>query len=372
VGKPAARIGDTTAHGGAIVAGAPTVIIGGKPAARQGDMHTCPLVNPGVPPPPHAGGPATLGSPMVLICGQMALRMGDMLTCSGPPDTVAMGCPTVLIGEGGAGGGGGAGPAGAVASAALAGGDPDSDEEHFLDVKFTDKKGNPIKGVKYDLKRPDNKNIKGTLGGKLRKTGVPEGNYDVKLKVVTNARWSKKQAKDGETVKMSAEACGFESGTKAKFEVWEKDANKPDELIATIEDVEINGDKVEAEWQYVYVDEEEKESEASEQESRTKYQSPSYYFTVKVGDSQVRSPLLGYKDFIELYLNDIKDSPIADARYRVFLSDGEVREGQLDSNGYAKVENVPPGKWGVEFPDYPFYYEDVDEEEDEEEDEAAG
>lgn len=28
-GKPAARIGDTTSHGGAIVMGAPTVIIGG-------------------------------------------------------------------------------------------------------------------------------------------------------------------------------------------------------------------------------------------------------------------------------------------------------------------------------------------------------
>jgi uncharacterized Zn-binding protein involved in type VI secretion len=28
-GKPAARIGDTTAHGGSIVLGAPTVMIGG-------------------------------------------------------------------------------------------------------------------------------------------------------------------------------------------------------------------------------------------------------------------------------------------------------------------------------------------------------
>lgn len=28
-GKPAARMGDTTAHGGAIVAGCPTVLIGG-------------------------------------------------------------------------------------------------------------------------------------------------------------------------------------------------------------------------------------------------------------------------------------------------------------------------------------------------------
>ena len=48
----------------------------------------------------------------------------------------------------------------AAASAALAGGDPDSDEDHFLHLKFVDKKGNPVKGVKYDLKMPDNKKRK--------------------------------------------------------------------------------------------------------------------------------------------------------------------------------------------------------------------
>ncbi|MFQ6008384.1 MAG: hypothetical protein ACE5K8_05455, partial [Candidatus Zixiibacteriota bacterium] len=64
-----------------------------------------------------------------------------------------------------------------------------------------------------------------------------------------------------------------------------------------------------------------------------------------------RSPLLEYKDYIELYLKDAEDQPIANARYRVFLSSGEVREGQLDSNGYKKIEKVPPGKWSVQFPD---------------------
>ncbi|HOZ08825.1 MAG TPA: PAAR domain-containing protein, partial [candidate division Zixibacteria bacterium] len=53
MGKPAARMGDMTVHGGAIVVGEPTVLIGGLPAARVGDMHTCPMVNPGAPPPPH-------------------------------------------------------------------------------------------------------------------------------------------------------------------------------------------------------------------------------------------------------------------------------------------------------------------------------
>jgi uncharacterized Zn-binding protein involved in type VI secretion len=98
VSKPAARMGDMTAHGGSIVMGMPTVLIGGQPAARLGDMHVCPMVTPGLPPVPHVGGPITLGSATVLIGGQPAARMGDMAACVGPPDTIAVGAPTVLIG----------------------------------------------------------------------------------------------------------------------------------------------------------------------------------------------------------------------------------------------------------------------------------
>lgn len=93
--KPAARLGDPTAHGGVIVVGAPTVLIGGQPAARLGDMHTCPMFNGLV---PHVGGPINIGSATVIIAGQPAARVGDMAVCVGPPDTIAMGCPTVLIG----------------------------------------------------------------------------------------------------------------------------------------------------------------------------------------------------------------------------------------------------------------------------------
>src|SRR5512137_105702 len=107
MGKPAARLGDTTAHGGSIIVGAPTVLIGGMPAARVNDMHVCPMLNPGVPPPPHVGGPILMGAMTVMICGQPAARVGDMCQCSGPPDSIVMGCMTVLIGDGGGGGGGG-------------------------------------------------------------------------------------------------------------------------------------------------------------------------------------------------------------------------------------------------------------------------
>lgn len=68
------------------------------PAARLGDMHTCPLVNPG--PVPHVGGPVT--GPCVLnvmIGNRPAAVIGDLLVCTGPPDSIIQGSATVLIGN---------------------------------------------------------------------------------------------------------------------------------------------------------------------------------------------------------------------------------------------------------------------------------
>ena len=95
--QPAARVGDMTVHGGVIIPpGCPTVLIGGMPAARVGDMHTCPMVTGLV---PHVGGPILPpGGVTVLIGGLPAARQGDMATCTGPPDSIALGCMTVLIG----------------------------------------------------------------------------------------------------------------------------------------------------------------------------------------------------------------------------------------------------------------------------------
>jgi uncharacterized Zn-binding protein involved in type VI secretion len=67
------------------------------PAARIGDLHTCPMMNGVV---PHVGGPILpAGCPTVLIGNQPAARQGDLATCVGPPDAIALGAPTVLIGD---------------------------------------------------------------------------------------------------------------------------------------------------------------------------------------------------------------------------------------------------------------------------------
>jgi len=59
------------------------------------DMHVCPAMNGPV---PHVGGPITGGCPTVLIGGLPAARMGDITTCVGPPGSIVAGSPTVLIG----------------------------------------------------------------------------------------------------------------------------------------------------------------------------------------------------------------------------------------------------------------------------------
>lgn len=94
---PAARLGDPTSHGTPLGPGpgSVNVLIGGMPAWRAtSDMHVCPLVTGVV---PHVGGVVTMGSTTVLINNLPAARLGDVITESGPPNTIVMGCPKVLI-----------------------------------------------------------------------------------------------------------------------------------------------------------------------------------------------------------------------------------------------------------------------------------
>ena len=66
------------------------------PSARVGDLHTCPMVTGLV---AHVGGPILPpGGVTVLIGGLPAARVGDMATCVGPPDVIVKGSATVMIG----------------------------------------------------------------------------------------------------------------------------------------------------------------------------------------------------------------------------------------------------------------------------------
>jgi uncharacterized Zn-binding protein involved in type VI secretion len=190
----------------------------GQPAARISDMHVCPMVTPGVPPVPHLGGLITgPGAPTVLIGGMPAAVMGDMATCVGPPDsiikgsvgvmicgkpaarmgdmcahggTIVLGCPTVLIGEVMPG----APPVIVPPFALPAQPETKSSEQktssppptkseqkppkkeeknkkEWIEVVVKDENGKPIIGEKYEIELPDG----------LIKRGVTDMNGKVKL-----------------------------------------------------------------------------------------------------------------------------------------------------------------------------------------------
>lgn len=224
----------------------------GKPAARVGDMHVCPMVTPAIPPIPHVGGPVSgPGCPTVLIGGMPAAVMGDMCVCVGPPDTVVLGstgvmiggkpaarmgdqcahggaivvgCPTVLIGEAG----GGSGMAGmpvsvmlklknsmpsktknklnamaAMKKAAASGSkyvnqnrnaeldEPKEISKDTIKYVLKDEEGNPVEGIEYSLQLPDGSVVKGQSNkeGVIEHSGFKPGVCKLTLKGVDGSEW---------------------------------------------------------------------------------------------------------------------------------------------------------------------------------------
>jgi uncharacterized Zn-binding protein involved in type VI secretion len=265
-GKPAARLGDPTAHGGAITGpGVPTVLIGKMPAATMGDMHVCPMVTPATPPIPHVGGPITLGSTGVFIGKKPAARMGDMAVCVGPPSTVIMGCPTVMIGEAGSGSqAGSAGAAAAAAAASLKGPmkvnplvPPErpaapAEVASAISLVVTDSAGKPLSGVDFLLTDPDGvEQLSATASdGTYHRSGPwPSGkSYQAAFRSVTQTKIDKSELKDGDEANFSAAVQGFAAGTQAVFRLVLEgpDGESDVAVVSTL----VKGEKMEAKWTY--------------------------------------------------------------------------------------------------------------------------
>jgi len=91
-GAPAAKLAEETTKATA----ATTMGSAITSAAGGADIHTCATP---LPLPPHGPGVVIDACPTVLINNLPAARMGDtILEAVGPPNKIAMGCPTVMIG----------------------------------------------------------------------------------------------------------------------------------------------------------------------------------------------------------------------------------------------------------------------------------
>ncbi len=361
MGFPAARIGDMTIHGGSVVVGMPTVLIGGMPGARLGDMHVCPMVTPGTPPIPHVGGPILKGSAGVLVGGMPAARAMDQALCVGPPDMISLGCTTVLIGEssagggGGGGGGGGAGSGGgsaqrgSITSLQIAGESPSpaTIEESSFSMSFTDGGKFPIGGVHYELEGPDGHVSKGILTGQLKRSYASQGNYTVRLKSIVNAQWSKATAKVGDPVDIIVDTIGVASGTPAQIRIFLRDMHYSDTLVAQL-DASVSNDQIKVNWT---LDSAGIIVTANTGLKRVKrYSRPFFYYLVIMDEMVEHSNFLTFTDEIEYTLKNHDGTPAKNEPYEIELADGRMLKGNLDGNGRVQVADVVPGPYRIFFP----------------------
>lgn len=370
MGKPAARCADTAKTcndpadmpvGKVIATG--TVMINKMPAAKQNDQvvgvdtHIIMIPSPGGPVPtplphPFSGMLDSQLSTSVKIMGMPAATVGSTASnmpphipqggpFQKPPSNkgeIIMGSPNVFIDNGGGGGGGGQGQgAGAAGATAKAG---EQVEGHYLDVKVVDKGGKPVTGAMYTIKGPDGSESQNHLTGGIDKKGVQEGNYDIELRAIKKTAWSVREAAVGDKVKLEVETVGVKSGEKATLQIFIKDANFADHELEKI-DAKVDSDKIGHEWEFRI---DEKLFKAQDYKEGKNYSCPYYYFVVETAGIRQRSGLLKFKDWMELELKDKDGKALGGATYKVFSPNGLIKVGKLDGNGYAKIENLPPGR----------------------------
>ena len=91
-GAPAAYAAEQAAKASCLASMGSTI----TSAAAGADIHMCATP---LPVPPHGPGVVINGSATVMINNLPACRLGDtVLEATGPPNTITMGCPTVIIG----------------------------------------------------------------------------------------------------------------------------------------------------------------------------------------------------------------------------------------------------------------------------------
>jgi hypothetical protein len=173
---------------------------------------------------------------------------------------------------------------------------------------------------------------------------------------VTNMKWSAKEARRGDVLTLSAEVYGVKDKTEATVTIYEYDRDSLNDRIVELP-VEVKNQKIEVKWEYQYFeDTDEIPSEWELQEYGKSYNPPEYFFTVKLGDTEYgkkqESGLLLFKDWIEVELLDSNSQPVPNQDYILRLPDGTEKRGQLDGDGKARVEDVPPGKFRIVFPNW--------------------
>ncbi len=174
---------------------------------------------------------------------------------------------------------------------------------------------------------------------------------------VSNLKWSAKEAKRDDVLKLTADIKGCRSGTEVKVTVYEHDADGAHDRITEFP-AEVKDDRIEVMWEFEYHDPTVKiptESTVQSYSKKRHYVQPQYFFTVTVaGEEHGRkqeSGLLKFKDRFQFRPISDDGKPFPNEKYILRLADGNERKGTLDDKGEGVEEDLPPGEITILLPD---------------------
>lgn len=162
---------------------------------------------------------------------------------------------------------------------------------------------------------------------------------------VVNARWSQPEARRGDILTLTADVKGAPNGTEARITIFEHAPDGAHDLVTELLTL-VEQEKVEVDWEFNFQGE--VEDIPSHDEVEEGYQAPQFFFRVNVGGKTADSDLLTFIDFIEILVVDHEDVPLGELDFVVMFADCTEHQGTLDENGFARIEDVPPGTFTVE------------------------
>ncbi|RKX21634.1 MAG: hypothetical protein DRP51_03900 [Candidatus Zixiibacteriota bacterium] len=169
-------------------------------------------------------------------------------------------------------------------------------------------------------------------------------------------KWSAEEARRGDLLTLSAELENVKDGTEVKLIIYEFDRDGGHDIITELITT-VKESKIEEKWEFEY-HEDTDELPTSEEVERYggDYNPPEYFFTVKIGEFELGkkdqdSGILAFKDWLEIKMLDNNGQPVCNVKYKLTLPDGQERQGTIGAEGFAREDNITPGKCLIEFED---------------------
>lgn len=161
---------------------------------------------------------------------------------------------------------------------------------------------------------------------------------------IKNLKWDKKEARRGDILKLTADVNNVYEGAEAEIQIWEHDTDGAHDLITKFP-VIVKNKKIEVDWEYEY--HEDTDEIPTQEEAEKGYNPPEYFFRVNIAGVSADSGLLEFKDWIEIQWAEADGTPAANRKFKLITADGKERNESFDSQGWIRLEDMPPGAFKI-------------------------